>query len=606
MTVRERAPSVARVGMRIDRWLQTRWHVIVVSFALAVLVLAPALAVFHDDPLGVDDDWVISLMLSGRAGATTPCLFVNAAVSYLSLGINALLPSINGFYALEYVLSLLSVACLLAWALVWRHRLGPSVVIAGVVILTLSGVTIGSNFTYVAALCFAAGSATLVSNVASAHSAAPHALGVTLVMMGFALRWEMALLLVPVYTVALVFVLRGALSSSDCETHAMGFRLRPIIVALIGCLALAAFDVAIWQQPENREWSLYSSARSSAVDYTLQHYDDVRNELGPQGISKIDYELAQSWVFADPEVFSRDVLQVMGAQRAVQTPSVGKAVLGAGAHLFETDRMLLVVMLVIYAAYVFDEKRRGRAARTILLSMLCFVVLCCAEYIYVYAGGRAPDRVVTPLFLYAALGMTLSGLHERNVHQGAKHSRNDRTSGTAMGVTGLSVSCVLVACLWGGALLLSHASLQKLSYNLNQRSYVPQSAVLSYEREHPDEVFAWDVMGYSWGFESAYGLDIIPDDDTLSRNFTLGGWAEGSPALQVRRRRCAADNLLKSLIDNPKVRLITYDTSTADKLVAYLNEHYATDARYEIIEAFAEQANGATVYVIRFYEGGQP
>ncbi len=604
MTMQERIPLVAHACMRIDRWLQTRRHVLVVSFALAVLVLAPALAVFHDDPRGVDDDWSISLMLSGRVGATTPCLFVNAVVSYISLGINALLPSVNGFYALEFVLSLLSMACLLAWALFWRHRLGPSIVASGTIFLTLTGVTIGSNFTYVAALCFIAGCATLISNAASARSVAPYPLGVILVMMGCALRWEIALLLVPACAIALVFVSRGVLSSSDHETHAMGSRLRPIAMALIGCLALAAFDLAIWQQPENREWSLYSSARSSAVDYTLRQYDDVRHELEPWGISETDYGLVQSWVFADPEVFDCDVLQVIGAQRAVQTPSVGRTILNAGAHLIESCRKLLMVMLVTCAAYVLDERRRGRATKAILLSMLCFAVLCCAEYAYVYSDGRVPDRVVTPLFLCAALGMTLSGLCERDVRQDARHSRNDGAPRAAMGMAALSVTCILVACLWGGTLLLPHASLQKLGHNLNQRSYVPQSAILSYERNHPDEVFAWDATGYAWGFEGAYGLDIIPDDDMLSRNFTLGGWAEGSPALKARRRRYGIDNLLKGLVDNPKVRLVTYDTSTADKLVAYLDEHYAADARYEVVDAIAGQTDDATAYIIRFYESG--
>lgn len=577
---------------------------LLVSFVLAVLVLAPALATFHDDLLGVDDDWGISLMLSGRVGATTPCLFVNAVVSYISLGVNALLPSINGFYVLEFVLSLLSVACLLAWALSWRHCLGPSVVASGTIFLTLAGVTIGSNFTYVAALCFAAGCVTLIGHVASVRSAAPCPLGVILVMMGFALRWEIVLLLAPTCVIATVFVLRGVLSSGARATRSTVVRFRPLVVALVGCLALVALDFAIWQQPENREWSLYSSARSSAVDYTLRPYDDVRDELEPQGISQVDYELAQSWMFADPEVFNRDALQAMGAQRAVQTSGMGRTILHACAHLIESCRRLLAVVLVVCIAFAFDERRRGRSPKFIVLSMLCFAVPCLVEYVYVFASGRVPDRVMIPLFLCAVLGMTLSGLCEGDVRQEARRDGSDAHPAVARGVAGLSVACVLAACLWGDTLLVSHASLQKLGYNLNQQSYVPQSAILSYENEHPDEVFAWDGTAYSWGFEGAYGLDIIPSDDMLSRNFVLGGWTEGSPAMRMRREWQGVSNLLRSLIDNPRVRLVTYDTSTADRLVAYLDEHYATDARYEVVDSIPGQTNGVTIHVIRFYEGG--
>ena len=48
---------------------------------------------------GSDDDWAISLALSGRYPNSGLCLFVNAAVSQVTVALNELFPAFNWFLA---------------------------------------------------------------------------------------------------------------------------------------------------------------------------------------------------------------------------------------------------------------------------------------------------------------------------------------------------------------------------------------------------------------------------------------------------------------------------------------------------------------------------
>ena len=101
---------------------------------------------------GSDDDWAISLALSGRLPNSGLCLFVNAAISQITLMLNYAFPAQNWFLVIEFIITATAFFSIVYGSLTYMKPLFGFLLIGAVEAFVLPGCTYEGNFTFVAGI----------------------------------------------------------------------------------------------------------------------------------------------------------------------------------------------------------------------------------------------------------------------------------------------------------------------------------------------------------------------------------------------------------------------------------------------------------------------
>ena len=80
----------------VNKLIYSKRNRLLFAFILTILLMV-LMTLTNRYAGGTDDDWAISLALSGRYPNSGLCLFVNAAVSQITVALNELFPILIGF-----------------------------------------------------------------------------------------------------------------------------------------------------------------------------------------------------------------------------------------------------------------------------------------------------------------------------------------------------------------------------------------------------------------------------------------------------------------------------------------------------------------------------
>ena len=276
-----------------------------------------ALSFFCDPHSEPDDDWTYSYLIAGRMGPLGTNHYMNPALVGGLKAISRVLPWVNVYEVFRVTLVMAAFAAL---CLCLFRILQPPCAFAMSALLVFvywKDTMLTYNFTFTAGLCAAAGALLLCCYATEKMHAAAGICGALLWLVGFAWRWETAILLLP-YACLLMAAHWMQHRQSAALTAGKRFwkRLLACAAAVTVCMAAAAaYGEWFWTQPGWNEYLRFDDARSAAVDFTLAPWEEAKKELEPLGVTKNDYWCAQNWIIADTEVFDLQTMEAIGEQK---------------------------------------------------------------------------------------------------------------------------------------------------------------------------------------------------------------------------------------------------------------------------------------------------
>lgn len=514
---------------------------------------------------GTNDDFAIGVALSNRLPEADMSLFVNALFGYMISSLNSVIPDVNWFWFIERLSVFVSFSTLL-FICFEKSEDYPLLFLAPICFcsLLLVGCTYRGNFSFVASAATLSGGMALVLGLKSPYSRRYNALltflAIALLLIGFSIRIESFLLFVPF----LLLSIGGTLLAGQNNLAVIARKLRPIFLTVVCCFILFAIDQAIWNSNDDLyQWKQYNHVRSQISDYPMPQYGEVSDTLLAYGVSENDYFMLQNWMTADTSVFDYETLSKVASlseQRSLiqQIQGIPNA---AKDYFFRlTTEGLLLGFIVLYGLLIAKSKKSRLFSGSLLF--LAFILSS-----YLVATGRFPQRVEYPLWVYAFSIVSLEITGIVNIEK-------TRLQSAIQGIT-------VFIFLFSAVNQLPLFSIHEVKDSITQTTCHAQGEVFDYERNHPQDVYLFDVGTYEI-VEQTFKEKNLPSTEFLTHNATLGGWSCESPYFKSRNRIMGSSSLLKELATNESFHLLTRTPSICDTLCIFLQEHYGLNAKAKV------------------------
>lgn len=588
-----------------ERFFDSKVRCLIIAFIVASAAFAICLPTFYAH--GSNDDWALVNALTGKwAEPQGYALFLNALMCQIIVGFNTVIPSLNWFPVLEALTAYISFFTIVYLVLSRAEIPVACITIAAFLLLVMPGCTWLGNFTYIAFTgCCAGTLCLLISLSAKCHTPALVIWGLVLIAIGILWRLNMFLVEIPVFGIAALFVVfsKDKVSQVGSVPRSL-IRLWPFAIALLICAGLLGYHAVIWSDPVWHDWDDFNEVRSEFSDYGHKDYATIADDLAAIGVSENDYGLLRSWVTEDPEFFTLDrleaVTEISTVSNDISVYSFARSVLRYGKRMLSNRNLIVMVALMLIACIAW---LRGRT-RVFSLAVICIAVLVGITLVML---GRLPTRVHYPLWLFAFCSICGLAIRKRRTVAGGgvssgAHIKLSPKGGARAWTT--AVACVSIAIpLVAAGLTFSHAipkwSNERVDAVVHVSTFEPQTGVLDYVRDHPDNVF---VMHPGTLFDISYACRMIAPipEDVNDRIIGIGGWSVRSPYGNARNANACASNPIKSLVDNDNVLYISKTTKSANQLKTYLREHYYPNATYREVGKTTGWRKGKSFCVFKF------
>lgn len=537
-----------------------------------------------------DDDWAISVALSGRYPDSGLCLFVNALISKSVLFLSGIWDQFNWFLLLEGFLTFAAFAAFSYAMLTFITPLLALLMIAGAEYFIMPYCTYFGNFTFVAALSTVAGIAFLAGWVKDdGRSLVLAILGVCFCLFGFCLRQDAFLLSLPFFgAVVVVLLWRRRREGGLFKT------LAPFIVLVALCAFAYVYDGLAWSAPGWSEWREFNSYRAQISDYPMPAYADVEQEMLAAGIDEDAYFLATNWCTGNVDFFTMDRMRALASvSLRWDMDNVLAAFVGYPLAFPEHARIIVFFLSIIVLSLALSRKGRWLP----IVFVLVAAYLCC---VYFFGIGRLLDRVEVPTCFYASLcavfvvGRSFS----------APSFVADRFESVKISRVFACAGLVVIVFITGHSLthLLRNFDPAQLPELLDQRNHVPDYEIYDVAMEG-DEVYLWDTISYVV-LEAAYEHRFLPTEDFLMKNICMGGWTSDAPFIIARDDEAGVGDQMDALVNGEHVQFVTYMDYYATHLLGFIQTNYYPDAQMREVKRFRDPLTKETFVFYDFYRTG--
>ena len=179
------------------------------------------------------------------------------------------------------------------------------------------------------------------------------------------------------------------------------------------CILILAFSSSfvsnkMFKTPEMQDYRAYNSARSTVFDYEIVPYEQAKQEYDAVGIDANDLQMTRYCMFDKDGGLSleqlKSIRQISNSEFGKQNRLISSTKSMIATQIFEvlrltTEGITVGVIILAFIVYcVLQKKAKILPACIIIAALVPF-------YIYLYAQGRAPYRVVYGMLLIALLGM---------------------------------------------------------------------------------------------------------------------------------------------------------------------------------------------------------
>lgn len=597
----------ARIGSMLrEAWKHPAVRILVsVTFSL-ILTCYMSLSDMLND---FDDDWAISVALSGRYPDSGLCLFVNAVISNATFALNQIAPSLNWFLVIEYLLSFISFSVMIYAAITFMNPILGLGLVAGCEYFLLTNCVIFSNFTFVSAFCTIAGFTLLLSMLKRGRCSRSGAiLGVFLCACGFAFRMNAFLLCVPFFGVALLLILidglkaRRASASQGadgpenddgawCERASLPRCIAraaiPFACLLIACSALYLYNEYAWSQPGWSAWREWNEARSQISDYEMPVYAEVKEELAPLGITEDAYYLATHWASGDVEFFDQERMDALASvSHAASLPSILAQALRYPLSFGLDSRLFIFAVMMLIAATALSRLRRWPW----MFTVFAIAILAAAFF---FGLGRLLDRVAIPIYISAVAALVIMAGNESESCLKLLRSASARTV--------LTCASAFIVCALTVHLVSAEAktvTLEQGYYMTHQEEFRPQGELVEYALRDDGHIYVWDTLDFA-DLEHSYKLRYLPSREFLEKNISIGGWSTDSPYINARNAMVGMPNVVRGLVENERAYFVCSDLATTEHLLGFIRSEYHPDAVAQQVDMLCNE-KGELCYVYEF------
>ncbi len=380
-----------------------------------------------------------------------------------------------------------------------------------------------------------------------------------LIWLGFLLRSEMMLLLLPLVLCAALF--RCLRTPKAYTWNKDGVSAVALVLAVMGAGLLLCQGVSRLGYGSEEWQSFYRlfDARTQLYDFQIQVLDEgyEQNKTFYQkiGVDQETFTLLQNYNYGLSSRVDSNLLQVIadyGAHEKAQNTTVSSRMRSALQqylwwHFGKQGRPYNVILwaacllaLLSGLAAVLEKENKGILLQTMLEWGLLFLASA-VLWLYILYNGRAPDRITHSLFwveLVVAAGILLQNLCLLRTQSAA-------------------VMAAVLACI---AMAFFPAQLQSVEEEYDRRESVNSAwdSYLSYCGEHPDCFYLTDVystVAYSEKMFTNTGNGQAANHDIM------GGWAYDSPLCKEKLSAYGITDIATALRTQDRVYLVAENDS---------------------------------------------
>ncbi|MDO4284870.1 MAG: hypothetical protein Q4C60_05990 [Eubacteriales bacterium] len=426
-----------------------------------------------------------------------------------------------------------------------------------------------------------------------------------LIWLGYLIRSEMMLLLLPLVLCAALFrVLR---LPDPIALRRIGATALVLAVMGGGLLISQGIHQAACGSEAWREFTRLFDARTELYDFQPQilgeGYEAHQDFYEEIGVSRESFELLVNYNYGLDDSMNADKMQAIAdlaaREQSVQNPPAARLRTALyeyrqwcfGGQGRPYQPLLWLTYLLVLAAAVPETlaRRRGKnrgAAWTapLTLSAAALALLFLARtvlWLYILYNGRAPERITHSLFFVEFV--IAAGLLLYN----GRGAASDHCEGAAA-----RVPLLCGAVLFAAALLVLPRRIAAVGQEYDRREQVNEAyaAYTSYCEAHPEQFYLIDV--YS---TVAYSEKMFADRGRMPDNYDLlGGWACKSPLQEKKFAAFGITDTAAALAAGEDVLLIA--ETGAD--LTWLSDYYASIGQSVIAEPIDQIGAYFTVYRI--------
>lgn len=437
-----------------------------------------------------------------------------------------------------------------------------------------------------------------------------------LLFISFPLRSEMTLLLMPLVLSAALFAYlkaSGRDSVKDCFRKEGWMAILLVLVLLsLGLGAEAAADKIACRSPEWKEFRAYFDARTELYDYDgappVPDYEENKEYYDSIGVTKEETELLNAYNFSfddgmDAEKMEK-VAELAGRVKESRTTPVLRLrtagwnyrssmvspdympynVLAAAGYL-----LLLATALSELIHRSFRQKnllvvyRARRDFYHALFSLGFLFLVRSALWMYIFWGGRYPDRITHSLFLVEF--MVLQGLL---LVRGMRYTVGENVAvGWSVDIFAAQLMLIAVAVLQ----LPGQVQKTETESELRAETNAPYEEYLAYCADHPGNFYFTDVystVNFSEKMFSAYpgtysGISVETDSGNSGADADAPGNGAGDSTTALKTGSGMPDNhditggwAAKSPLAEKKLSAFGYD-SVESALIKSDNAYFVAE-----------------------------
>lgn len=545
-----------------------------------------------------NDDLTINRLVDGARGIQTAhVLYQHIFLGYLYTFLYRFFPIVPWYSCLQYAVIYVSLAAI-GYVIFERFERFTGIVLYVLVQLVIGhDLYVRMQYTKLAGLASAAGMLLLLQGFADRNEKPRRGLliGGT-ILLGIAYMYRDVQALPGIALMGAVW-LWVWLTNGNGFTRGLIKSVRLLLPAALLIAVLLVTNKAAYSTSPWKEYRAFDNARIELLDYELPDFEENKEALEELGIDKSAYDMLDGWNYADPEVFTTETLQAMGAMKQKQVLVSKEKISGFLEEVPEglAHRHMAVLVLAFLLMWLFMSRHTWKDILCLLLELLCFIAL----YYYLYARGRyLVERVDAPLLLILGLAIMFLCIPRHN----AKDNTEVKRQGMSLRMAWLRGAVTLVVCI--GSLIFGVTMDTGKSKMLWRHS--------DYVVEHRNRVIRnrrkLDYVNADTEHFYLARLNTISEDDAfeafqtapkgISSNILwTGGWSTFSGYYLKAMEMHGITNPMREGIDREDIRVVD---SKIDLLVEYLQNHTESAVRavrVDIGEAGSDEGTYAGYYL---------
>lgn len=554
---------------------------------LFTLVVGALFLIFCFPTFETSDDATIIRMIDGSKGSTDPHLiYQNVLLGYFYMLLYRIPVRIAWYSVFQCAMVLLCMS-VLAWCVISFLKGCKGIITALVLELYLGyECLIQMQYTKTAGLAACAG-VMLIIHSAVSHGENPDqrredgsmkrrfsmqaAAGIALILYGSLMRFQQAAVCVALMGGAILYALIILLRRSGNVSRLVV----PFVLAGVLVLGGYAIDALSYSRGRLSGFRRFDAARIELLDHGMPDYSEYAGELKAMGMKKSAYRLLRSWTFADPDVFTAQVLEQIGALKG-KTDYLSRENL-AGFFKTVPAGMLSRRFFWFFIAAALIWLLSGLYMQSVwnILSALYGMAAFGAMNYYLFCSNRyLVNRVDVPMLLGVSLAFLFLSAEAVPEKRGFLHKDlltvKENSSLRVRNALAAVMSVLALAAVIIHPALRPDLQLRGGSRAEMFRTYAEKQRKLLYQAsEDPDHLYLAKL--YTISDDYAFGMFETAPKGSLSNILWLGGWSCNSGCYLDIMDAYGISNPLKDMIDNDKVRLVD---NKVGQTVKYLRAYY--------------------------------